>query len=175
MPPKNYQPASGAAAAATATQQQQQQQQQFVCEACGKPSTMQCPKCREIGLTPSHYCSQTCFKNNWKTHKDKHTAEKPLCNIPTMTEIERAMFNFTGPLRPGLMSPKRFVPLTIARPDYADHPEGRAISEENDKTANKCKKVDAATMLTARRRSRTTPTTRARERCSRGTFSRSSP
>lgn len=132
-------------------QNQQQQAPVAVCEACGKPSTMQCPKCREIGLTPSHFCSQTCFKESWKTHKDKHTSEKPACTIPTMTDIERSMFNFTGPLRPGLMSPKRFVPLNIPRPDYADHPEGRSLVEENDRNANKTRKIDAAQLVKIRR------------------------
>ena len=137
MPPKN-------AAAA-------QKQEAHVCEACGKPSTMQCPKCREIGLKPSHFCSQTCFKASWKTHKEKHTAEKPECNIPTMTDIERQMYNFTGPLRPGQMSPKRFVPLNIVRPDYADHPEGRSLGEENDRNANKAKAVNEAQLLKIRK------------------------
>jgi methionyl aminopeptidase len=123
----------------------------FKCEACGKPATMQCPKCREIGLTPSHFCSQTCFKENWKTHKDKHVNEKPACTIPTMTEIEKASFNFPGTLRPGLMTPKRFVPLNIARPEYADHPDGRSLQEENDKNANKCKKVTAQELAKIRR------------------------
>lgn len=122
-----------------------------VCEACGKPASMQCPKCREIGLSPSHYCSQDCFKGNWKTHKAKHTEEKPACIIPTMSELEKAHFNFPGTLRPGLMTPKRFVPHNIARPDYADHPEGRALSEENDKNQNKAKRYDAATLAKIRK------------------------
>lgn len=126
-------------------------QDNHVCEACGKPSTMQCPKCREIGLKPSHFCSQTCFKANWKTHKDKHTSERPECNIPTMTDIERQMFNFTGPLRPGMMSPKRFVPLNIARPEYADHPQGRWLNEESDRKTNKAKSVNEAQLAKIRR------------------------
>jgi methionyl aminopeptidase len=122
-----------------------------VCEGCGKKATMQCPKCREIGLSPSHYCSQECFKANWKTHKAKHTEEKPQCTIPTMTDIEKVHFDFKGPLRPGLMSPKRFVPAAVVRPDYADHPEGRSLVEENDRNANKPKRYDDKTLLKIRR------------------------
>ncbi|SPP81281.1 blast:Methionine aminopeptidase 1 [Drosophila guanche] len=39
-------------------------------------------------------------------------------------------FKFTGKLRPFEQTPKRAVPLSIQRPDYADHVEGRSLSEE---------------------------------------------
>lgn len=105
------------------------------CEGCGKDApTMQCPKCKELGLPPSFFCTQPCFKNSWGSHKAKHS-QPAQAVIPTMTDIERAMFNFTGMLRPGKITPKRFVPPTIARPDYADDPDGRSPSEENDRTS----------------------------------------
>jgi methionyl aminopeptidase len=96
---------------------------------------MQCPKCKELSLTPSYFCGQECFKKNWGTHKVKHTTEKPQCTIETMSPIERQMFNFRGPLRPGLITPKRFVPATILKPDYAATPDGTSPSEEADRSA----------------------------------------
>ena len=42
-------------------------------------------------------------------------------------------YSFTGPLRPYKQSPRRPVPAHIMRPDYADHPEGRSKSEEEDR------------------------------------------
>jgi len=38
-------------------------------------------------------------------------------------------YSFTGPLRPGLLSPKRVIPPHISRPDYADDPDGIPQSE----------------------------------------------
>jgi methionyl aminopeptidase len=37
---------------------------------------------------------------------------------------------FSGPLRPFPQTPTRPVPKSIVRPDYADHAEGRSMSEE---------------------------------------------
>jgi methionyl aminopeptidase len=45
-------------------------------------------------------------------------------------------FRFTGPLRPWQQSPRRTVPSTIAKPDYADHIQGIPISEQKDKRTN---------------------------------------
>lgn len=38
-------------------------------------------------------------------------------------------FRFTGKLRPYPQSPKRIVPPSIPRPDYADHPTGAPLGE----------------------------------------------
>lgn len=40
-------------------------------------------------------------------------------------------YDYTGKLRPAKQTPKRPVPDSIARPDYADHPNGRSMSEES--------------------------------------------
>lgn len=40
-------------------------------------------------------------------------------------------YNFTGKLRPWPQTSIRTVPPTIKRPDYADHPKGRSLSEES--------------------------------------------
>lgn len=106
------------------------------CEGCGKEGpVMQCPTCKKLGLSPSFFCGQDCFKTSWGTHKEKHSRPAE-CHIPTMTDVQRAIFNFPGPIRPGLITPKRPVPSHIARPDYADHPEGRSKIEESDRNAN---------------------------------------
>eukprot|EP00388_Colpodella_angusta_P038895 GDKK01045790.1.p1 GENE.GDKK01045790.1~~GDKK01045790.1.p1 ORF type:complete len:405 (-),score=70.94 GDKK01045790.1:184-1353(-) len=106
------------------------------CEGCGKEGpVMQCPSCKKLGLSPSFFCGQDCFKASWGKHKDKHS-RPPEATIATMTDVERAIFNFAGPLRPGLITPKRPVPSNIVRPDYADHPEGRSKLEEADRSSN---------------------------------------
>lgn len=40
-------------------------------------------------------------------------------------------YSFTGKLRPYPQTPRREVPESIGRPDYADHPGGRSLSEES--------------------------------------------
>jgi len=104
------------------------------CEGCKKEGTsLQCPTCKKLGLAPSFFCGQECFKANWATHKEKHS--KPAeCIISTMTDVEKAIFNFPGVIRPGKITPKRPVPDTIPRPDYANHPEGRSAAEEADRS-----------------------------------------
>lgn len=93
---------------------------------------MQCPTCKKLGLPPSLFCSQDCFKSHWGDHKLKHTqCAQP--TIPTMTEAAMNAFDFTGPLRPGRITPRRAVPPHIARPDYADRTDGVSPSEERDR------------------------------------------
>jgi methionyl aminopeptidase len=45
-------------------------------------------------------------------------------------------YRFTGTLRPTLYSPRRLVPASIRRPDYADHVEGAPESEQRDKSTH---------------------------------------
>lgn len=40
-------------------------------------------------------------------------------------------YTFTGKLRPYPQTAKRAVPDSIGRPDYADHPKGKSLSEES--------------------------------------------
>lgn len=49
---------------------------------------------------------------------------------------------YTGKLRPCPQTPKRTVPLTIGRPDYADHPSGFPISEQALKGTSQIKVLD---------------------------------
>jgi len=50
-------------------------------------------------------------------------------------------YNFTGTLRPALLSPRRPVPAHIRKPDYANHPSGVSLSEQLDKTSHKSIRV----------------------------------
>ena len=45
-------------------------------------------------------------------------------------------YDFTGSLRPTLLSPKRRVPAHIRKPDYAEDPAGISYSEQRDKTSH---------------------------------------
>lgn len=45
------------------------------CESpgCTSSAKLQCPTCIKLGIQGSFFCSQECFKNNWKTHKIIHS------------------------------------------------------------------------------------------------------
>jgi methionyl aminopeptidase len=45
-------------------------------------------------------------------------------------------YDFTGPLRPALLSPRRPVPPRIRKPDYADHVAGVSECEQRDRTSH---------------------------------------
>ena len=102
------------------------------CCGCGKGDpTMQCPKCRELGLPPAYFCEQSCFQKSWKNHRSEHK-KAPEASISTMSAESLMMYNFTGPLRPGKITPMKLVPKDIGRPDYADHPQGHSLAEKRD-------------------------------------------
>nr|BAN21190.1 methionine aminopeptidase [Riptortus pedestris] len=105
-----------------------------VCESpgCNLPAKLQCPTCINLGIQGSFFCSQDCFKENWKTHKVLHKIAKGSENPENgSTEYNPwPYYRFTGKLRPFKQTPKRAVPPLIGRPDYADHPEGIPLSEQ---------------------------------------------
>jgi len=142
--------------------------------ACASPGCdnvtekrLACPKCIQLGIAPSYFCSQRCFKDNYDDHKRKHAVAKQLkaaqqlqqkqamqhrktppsdgvsCAEDAPLELKLSLpvwardFDFTGPLRPALYSPRRYVPPRIRKPDYADHPAGVSDSEQRDKTSHK--------------------------------------
>lgn len=113
--------------------------QQFTCTTpnCSKPATMACPSCLKLGIPPSRFCSQDCFKGYWNEHKKLHKSVKEARAAatidPSTMPKEFKDFPFTGSLRPFQKTPKRSVPDWIKRPDYADHPSGKSASEESDK------------------------------------------
>ncbi|KAH8293670.1 hypothetical protein KR054_002644 [Drosophila jambulina] len=99
---------------------------------CGKEATLQCPTCLKLGIKGSFFCSQPCFKGFWKEHKAIHAlaagGSKPAEGDGGYNPWPH--FRFTGKLRPFPQTPKRAMPEAIQRPDYADHPDGRSLSEE---------------------------------------------
>ena len=98
---------------------------------------MACPTCLKLGLPPARFCDQECFKGNWAVHKLVHKKKEDLAKLPA----EFRGYVFTGPLRPFQQSPKRTVPPGIMRPDYADHPAGWPLSEQEDKRTGSQMKV----------------------------------
>jgi len=119
---------------------------------CDKQApTLQCPTCIKLGIPGSFFCSQECFKENWSSHKDVHKKAREAEAVASATDMLASLgklgskrhedglqlyydgYTFTGPLRPYKQSATRTVPPHIRRPDYADHPEGRSISEEEDR------------------------------------------
>jgi len=44
--------------------------------ACGKAAALQCPTCVSLGLAPSYFCAQACFKAAWSKHKLIHESKK---------------------------------------------------------------------------------------------------
>lgn len=107
-----------------------------------------CPFCKKLGIE-NFFCSQECFKDNYNEHKKVHAVAKkvlaakqkqqqPLttdgvtCSLDLPDEVKRSLpewakgFHFRGvsTVRPTLLSPKREIPPSIRRPDYANHPDG---------------------------------------------------
>ncbi|OQR90409.1 methionine aminopeptidase [Thraustotheca clavata] len=99
---------------------------------CGKPGKMACPTCKKIGVPAniSSFCSQDCFKKYWPQHKGMHK----LFTQPS-TDDKFFGYQFSGPLRPGTVSPMRTVPDHIMKPDYAVG--GIPISEQQADRSNK--------------------------------------
>ncbi|MCJ1341757.1 Methionine aminopeptidase 1 [Bachmanniomyces sp. S44760] len=77
--------------------------------------SLQCPTCLKLGKE-GFFCSQDCFKTSWTEHKAVHkssTSQSLYNPFPT--------FPFTGSMRPVYpLSPRRQVPESIQRPDYAE-------------------------------------------------------
>jgi len=116
---------------------------------CGKPAKMACPTCQKLGIPPSRFCDQVCFKGYWDEHKALHAAVKKAraAKDPLTMPSNFKGFNFTGALRPAQKSAKRTVPDWIARPDYAEHPAGFPASEDLDKRTNTTIRVYTASEL----------------------------
>ena len=39
---------------------------------CDQPAKLQCPTCIKLNIQGSFFCTQECFKANWKLHKNLH-------------------------------------------------------------------------------------------------------
>jgi len=105
---------------------------------CGKIAILSCPTCIKLGIPPSKFCNQICFKSYWDEHKILHKTIKSVRAIkdPSIMPIEFKGYYFTGLLRPYQKTSKRLVPDNIKKPDYAIHPQGIPISEQIDKRTN---------------------------------------
>eukprot|EP01100_Stratorugosa_tubuloviscum_P011279 TRINITY_DN501_c0_g1_i1.p1 TRINITY_DN501_c0_g1~~TRINITY_DN501_c0_g1_i1.p1 ORF type:complete len:473 (-),score=205.07 TRINITY_DN501_c0_g1_i1:144-1511(-) len=88
------------------------------CLYCGNVAQQRCPKCTELALFPSYFCSQECFKKQWSFHKFIHSAP----HVPP----HFAAFSFTGTLRPACVTPMRTVSPHIQRPDYSETGDPRS-------------------------------------------------
>lgn len=106
------------------------------------------------------FCGQTCFKANYAEHKKIHAMIQQMgggstgghrktppdgitCPLDSPSELKVSLptwantYNFTGELRPALLSPKRTITNTrVKKPDYAMHPGGVSDSEQRDKFSN---------------------------------------
>ena len=105
-----------------------------VCLSCASPAKLKCPTCLKLSLPDSFFCSQDCFKQSWPSHKSLHSTGdiNPFPQYP-----------YTGTLRPVYpLSPYRPVPKDIARPDYADDPQGYPRSEMAIKGSSKIKVLE---------------------------------
>ncbi|CDW75830.1 methionine aminopeptidase 1 [Stylonychia lemnae] len=87
---------------------------QRLCEnpECRKPATLQCPTCVKLGLDPSYFCDQECFKGFWNFHKLLHKKKET---------VKDDGYKYSGPLRPFpySFSGHRKVPDHIKKPEYA--------------------------------------------------------
>eukprot|EP00521_Asterionellopsis_glacialis_P006641 CAMPEP_0195284048 /NCGR_PEP_ID=MMETSP0707-20130614/2397_1 /TAXON_ID=33640 /ORGANISM="Asterionellopsis glacialis, Strain CCMP134" /LENGTH=409 /DNA_ID=CAMNT_0040343343 /DNA_START=79 /DNA_END=1308 /DNA_ORIENTATION=+ len=124
-----------------------------------------CPKCIQLGLPPTYFCSQACFKANYSSHKSIHSLAKQImaagggghrktppedgvsCEIIAPQSQKLSLpdwakyYDFTGDLRPTLYSPTRTVPAHIRKPDYANHPAGVSDCERRDRATNNAIRV----------------------------------
>jgi methionyl aminopeptidase len=107
------------------------------------------------------FCGQQCFKENYAQHKKIHTLFQQMadpggggghrktppdgivCPLDSPREVKTSLptwaksYNFTGDLRPALLSPRRLVTNPrVLPPDYATHPGGVSDSEQRDRASN---------------------------------------
>ncbi|XP_019464961.1 PREDICTED: methionine aminopeptidase 1A-like isoform X2 [Lupinus angustifolius] len=124
------------------------------CDTCGKPASLQCPKCMELKLPRkgSAFCTQECFKSSWNSHKLVHLKAKLSSSLSAGAPGQQSSdklgenwlyclkrgqartpkfpyFDWTGTLRPYPISIKRIVPAHIDKPDWAD--DGIPVVEPN--------------------------------------------
>ncbi|CAB3361422.1 Hypothetical predicted protein [Cloeon dipterum] len=118
-----------------------------ICESpgCKAESKLQCPTCVKLGINGSYFCTQDCFKSNWKTHKVLHKLVQGKDESSSASQDSSGphnpwpFFKFSGKLRPYQLSGTRTVPAHIPRPDYADHFKGIPVSEQKEKNSHQIK------------------------------------
>ncbi|KAI3325314.1 methionine aminopeptidase 1 [Xylariaceae sp. AK1471] len=83
---------------------------------------LQCPTCLKLDKE-SYFCSQDCFKRNWNQHKTIHKKAQRKTQNDQVTGFFNPFpaYNYTGTVQPVYpLSPKRTVPMSIKRPDWAE-------------------------------------------------------
>lgn len=122
------------------------------CLQCGAPSKMCCPTCKKLGLPDCFFCSKTCFKAAWPTHKVLHKKAKKKVTSSASSKPEnlRAFrgYNFTGDLRPAEVTPYNAVREDIVKPDYWK--TGIPVSEQ-EATGRRARVYDKETIEKMRR------------------------
>ena len=77
----------------------------------------------DLPKAPAAFCSQDCFKAAWAAHKAAHRPTEADWAYVTERGAGRVFglpaFTWTGGLRPWQVGPRREVPPSIPRPDYA--------------------------------------------------------
>jgi len=107
-----------------------------LCETpgCKNTAKLKCPTCIKLEIKGSYFCTQACFRGYWGQHKLIHklsNRKQEDCHIQNDATFNPwPNYNFSGKLRPFPVTLKRLVPDYIARPDYADHPEGYPAGEQ---------------------------------------------
>jgi methionyl aminopeptidase len=105
----------------------------IACARCGKPASLQCPKCAQLKLPRegAAFCTQDCFKEAWSSHKSVHIKLDALTLQQTPEGWQYCLkkgrtrtsqlprFDWTGPLRPYPISKMCVVPDKIEKPDWA--------------------------------------------------------
>lgn len=82
-------------------------------DCANEAGNLKCPVCLKNGVEAS-YCSQTCFKRNWPSHKLTHPTEDGKTYDPFPPQA------YTGALRACYpLAPRREVKEGIVEPDYA--------------------------------------------------------
>jgi hypothetical protein len=105
------------------------------CQAlgCKNVGKMQCPTCIQHKMPPSYFCSQDCFKREWKSHNNIHKGMLVSWSVDCCIQVKfrwswfsaefkafvPPFFGYTGPLRPAYVTPMRTVPDDIPKPEYA--------------------------------------------------------
>ena len=99
-------------------------------EGCSNEGSLRCPTCKDMGISGQFFCSQSCFKGSWETHKLVHKAFKAEAAaaaaqhtaVTASVRLPKSFdgYIFSGKLRPGVVGPRAIVPKHILKPDYAE-------------------------------------------------------
>ena len=85
-------------------------------------TTLKCPICVKLSLRATYFCTQECFKKNYRLHNYRiHRPEQERIKRENgLKTFKIPRFDYTGPLRPSYITPMRTIPNHIPKPDYAN-------------------------------------------------------